>query len=73
MQICCTVAAENPVTAKIEKLAKSGVIFAACENTMKRKGIIADQLIPISTPVDSGVAEAVRKQDAGWSHLKTSQ
>jgi intracellular sulfur oxidation DsrE/DsrF family protein len=67
------VAAGNPVTAEIQQLAKSGVVFAACKNTMKRKGISADQLIGISIPVDSGVAEVVRKQEASWSYLKTSQ
>ncbi|MGH7937542.1 MAG: hypothetical protein ACRD5Z_25205 [Bryobacteraceae bacterium] len=38
---------------------------------MKRKGIGKDQLLPIATTVDSGVAEVVRKQEAGWSYIKS--
>lgn len=56
----------------MRKLADAGVTFAACENTMKRKKIAKSDLLDFSTTVDSGVAEVVRKQAAGWSYVKSS-
>lgn len=55
---------------RMEKLSKEGVVFVACENTMKRKQITKDQLLPFVKTVDSGVAEVVRRQEAGWSYVK---
>ncbi len=34
---------------------------------MKKKDKTKDGLLPFVTTVDSGVAEVVRKQEAGWS------
>jgi uncharacterized protein len=56
---------------RMQKLADDGVVFAACENTMKKKHVTKDQLLPFATTVDSGVAEVVRKQEAGWSYIKS--
>ena len=47
-----------------------GVVFAACENTMRRQNVTKDQLLPFASTVDSGVAEVVRKEEAGWSYIK---
>lgn len=55
---------------RMEKLSKEGAVFVACENTMKRKNISKDQLLPFVKTVDSGVAEVVRRQKAGWSYVK---
>ena len=62
---------ESEVSERVEKLAGTGVIFAACENSMKKKGVTKEQLLPVATTVDSGVAEVIRKQEAGWSYLKS--
>lgn len=56
--------------ARLETLAASGIVFAACENTMKRKAIKREDLMPFAVTVDAGVAEVVRKQEAGWSYIK---
>lgn len=56
---------------RMKQLADGGVIFAACRNTMKRKNVAPDQLLPLAKTVDSGVAEVVRKQEAGWSYIKS--
>lgn len=56
---------------RMKKLADAGVVFAACRNTMKRKNVTEKDLMPIAITVDSGVAEVVRKQEAGWSYLKS--
>src|SRR5262249_37563635 len=55
---------------RLRRIASSGVVFAACENTMRRLNVKKEDLLPLATTVDSGVAEVVRKQDAGWSYLK---
>ncbi len=53
-------------------IAKTGVRFAACENTMKRMQVTKEDLLPAARTVDSGVTEVVRKQEAGWAYLKSS-
>ncbi len=55
---------------RIAALAQAGVVFAACENTMRRKNVSKDALLPRTITVDSGVAEVIRKQEAAWSYLK---
>lgn len=55
---------------RMKQLAKAGVVFSACENTMRRQNVVRADLLPFVTTVDSGVAEIVRKQEAGWSYLR---
>ena len=63
--------AQNPaLKSAIEKAHASGIVFAACHNTMKRFKLTPKDLLPIAVIVDSGVAEVVRKQEAGWDYLK---
>ena len=56
---------------RMQKLSESGVVFAACENSMEKKQVTKADLLPFVTTVDSGVAEVVRKQEAGWSYIKS--
>jgi uncharacterized protein len=55
---------------RLAKLAATGVKFAACENTMRRMKVQKADLFDFAVTVDSGVAEVVRKQEAGWAYLK---
>ena len=57
---------------RITSISKTGVRFAACENKMRKMHLTKEDLLPVSQPVDSGVAEVVRKQEAGWAYLKSS-
>lgn len=61
----------NPVKERLQSIAGKQVVFAACENTMKRKNVTREQLVPLAITVDSGVAEVVRKQEAGWSYVRS--
>lgn len=61
----------TPVAKRLDRLAQAGVVFAACENTMKKKKVAKADLVPVATTVDAGVAELVRKQEAGWSYLRS--
>lgn len=65
------VAKDNELSDRMKNIAGSGVVFAACENTMKKKSISKDQLVSFANTVDSGVAEVVRKQEAGWAYIKS--
>ncbi len=62
---------DSPVGERLERITATGVVFAACENTMKRKNVTKEQLLPSATTTDSGVAEVVRKQAEGWAYLKS--
>lgn len=55
---------------RIERLAKEGVKFRACENTMRKQSVQKSDLLPSVETVDSGVAEVVRKSESGWTYLK---
>jgi uncharacterized protein len=55
---------------RMARIAAAGVKFAACENTMRRMKVQKSDLLEFVTTVDSGVAEVVRKQEAGWAYLK---
>ena len=67
------IAASGGDRARMEELSKGGVVFAACENTMKKQNVAKADLLPFATTVDSGVAEVVRKQEAAWAYLKSSK
>lgn len=55
----------------VAALAGPGVQFVACENTMERFKLEKTDLLPAAGTVDSGVAEVVRLQEAGWSYIKS--
>ena len=56
---------------RMRRNADAGVVFAACANTMKKRGVTKEALVPFAVVVDSGVAEVVRKQEEGFAYLKT--
>ena len=55
---------------QIEKLVKAGVRFAACENTMREKGIAKEDLLAGIVAVPSGAVEVIRKQQDGYGYFK---
>jgi intracellular sulfur oxidation DsrE/DsrF family protein len=56
--------------ARMQQLTHRGVTFAAAEFTMRLSRAKADEFLPFVKLVDSGPAEVVRRQEAGWSYLK---
>ena len=56
--------------AKIAELAATGVLFKACENTIRERKIDRSTILTQAGTVPSGVAEVVFKQEAGWAYLK---
>lgn len=72
--LLATTAAANPeMKATLEKLHANGVVFAVCENTLRRMQITKDRLVPLATTVDSGVSEVIRKQEAGYAYIKSGE
>ena len=63
-------ATDAPLRERLKQVSDSGVVLAACENTMRRKNVKKEDLLPFATTVPSGVAEVVLKQEAGWAYLK---
>ncbi|HEY2842827.1 MAG TPA: DsrE family protein, partial [Bryobacteraceae bacterium] len=54
----------------LKRMADQGVKLAACRNSMRDRNVTTEDLFPFATTVDSGVAELVRKQEAGWGYVK---
>ncbi len=47
-----------------------GVTFAACNNTMRRRNIKKEDLLPSVQVVPSAMIELVLKQEKGWAYAK---
>jgi intracellular sulfur oxidation DsrE/DsrF family protein len=58
---------------RMKKASSTGVVLAACQNSMRIQKLTTEDLIPFAAQVDSGVAELIRKQEAGWSIVKVSE
>ena len=54
----------------LKRFAEQGVKLAACRNSMRDRNLTTEDLFSFATTVDSGVAELVRKQEAGWAYVK---
>jgi intracellular sulfur oxidation DsrE/DsrF family protein len=64
--------AKSEVKEGITDLLSRGVVFAACENTMRRAKATKEDLIPGVTTVPSGLAEIIIRQEQGWAYIKAS-
>jgi intracellular sulfur oxidation DsrE/DsrF family protein len=63
---------KTTVQKEIEELhEKFNVVFAACEATMKRRGIAKNQLLPQAVTVPLANLEFSSKQQEGWSYIKS--
>jgi uncharacterized protein len=54
---------------RLKELADAGVTLSACQNAMRFMNVKTEDLFPFAAQVDSGVAEIVRKQEAGWAYI----
>jgi hypothetical protein len=55
---------------RIATIEKTGPVFAACSNTLRKQQLTAADLTPGVKIVDSGVAELIRKQEEGFAYVK---
>jgi intracellular sulfur oxidation DsrE/DsrF family protein len=56
---------------KLAALAGQGVQFAACGQTLASSHSGPEELLTFAVVVDSGVAELVRREESGWSYIKS--
>jgi len=61
---------KTTVQKEIEELNKLNVVFAACNETMKRRGIVKSQLLPQAIIVPTAILEISSKEQEGWSYIK---
>lgn len=56
----------------IYKVLDRGVVFQACENTLKQKNIEKSEILERIEFVPSGLAEIITKQEQGWTYIKSN-
>ncbi len=54
----------------IQALKAQGVVFVACENTIRERNVNKADIVPEAGFVPMGVGEIVMKEEDGWSYLK---
>jgi intracellular sulfur oxidation DsrE/DsrF family protein len=55
---------------QIAALYKKGVVFAACNNSLKKRNINPDRVIPEAIIIPVAILELVKKQEEGWAYIK---
>ena len=63
-------AAKTKSAAGIAELKTKGVVFAACENTLRERKIEKTDIVPEAIFVPAGILEVIMKQEKGYSYLK---
>lgn len=64
------ITAKSKVAKGVAELSKQGVVFAACNNTMRKRNIKKEDLLGSSVVVPSAMIELVSKQEKGWAYVK---
>ncbi len=64
------VSGKTIVEDKIKILADKGVVFNACEFSIKERKVDRSKIISVSGFVSAGIVEIVSKQEQGWSYIK---
>lgn len=54
----------------VARLARLGVRFAICENSLEHMGLQKEALLDDVSFVPSGVGELARKQAEGWAYIR---
>lgn len=60
-------------TTQLESIANfksKGVVFVACENTIRERKIPKENIISEAGFVKMGIGEVILKQEQGWSYIK---
>ena len=63
-------AAKTKVGKGITELKAKGVVFAACENTLRERKIEKSEIVSDAIFVPAGILEVIMKQEDGYSYLK---
>lgn len=58
------------VQPKITEFAGKGIVFLACENTIKERNLDRTKVIAEAGYVKAGIIHIVERQEDGWSYIK---
>lgn len=61
---------KSNVQSAITALKSKGVVFVACEQTMKQQKLEKTDILPEAGYVHSGLVELVERQEQGWAYIK---
>ena len=64
------VSGKTVIEEKIKSLSEKGVVFNACELSIKERKIDRTKIISVSSFVPAGIIEIISKQEQGWSYIK---
>ncbi len=61
---------DSSIANRIDESKKSGIEIVACQNTMKNMKLTADDMLPNTSYVPSGVVELIKKQKEGYAYIR---
>jgi intracellular sulfur oxidation DsrE/DsrF family protein len=64
------VASKTKAPNEVAEWSQKGVVFAACNNTMKRRKLNKEDLLPSAQVVPSAMIELTLKQEKGYAYVK---
>ena len=62
--------AKSKSSKAVAEWSAQGVVFAACNNSMKRRNVKPEDLLPVARIVPSALVELTLKQEDGWAYVK---
>lgn len=58
------------VADKVKQFSERGIVFLACENTIKELNLDRSKVLPEAGFVKAGIIHVVERQEQGWSYIK---
>ncbi len=58
------------VADKVKEFSEKGIVFLACENTIKERKLDRARVLPPAGYVQAGIIHIVERQEDGWSYIK---
>lgn len=62
---------KSVVATKITGFSSKGIVFNACEFSMKERSVSKEQILPSSSFVKAGILYIVQRQSEGWFYIKS--
>ena len=63
------IASTSKAKAAVAEWSAKGVVFAACNSTMRYRNIRRSDLVPSAKVIPSGPVELAVKQEQGWAYF----
>ena len=60
----------STVAGKVKEFAAQGIVFLACENTIRERNLDRSKVLPEAGYVKAGIIHIVERQEEGWSYIK---